>query len=158
MPYTTEGADDEGSPIYGVKLSRKVYSGTKDPEIAEWLKTAPVLGAHKPIHIQRREHDAFIDEAKPPIGEIEHLGLRGSTAIQEVVDDGKDGECRVAHQADLLCRIHPRPDDQSRPGALHGQANGCEDDRDRGEPPSADLTSRCDHEPDLGGTCRLRAC
>jgi hypothetical protein len=28
-------------------------------EIAEWLKTAPVLGAHKPIHIQRREHDAF---------------------------------------------------------------------------------------------------
>ena len=55
----------------------------------------------------------------------------------------------------LLCRVHPRPDDQSRPGALHGQANGCEDDRDRGEPPSADLTSRCDHEPDPGGTRRL---
>jgi hypothetical protein len=34
--------------------------------------------------------------------------------------------------------------------------NGCEDDRDRGEPPSADLTSRCDHEPDPGGTRRLR--
>jgi FixJ family two-component response regulator len=42
-----------------------------------------------------------------------------------------------------------------RPGALHGQANGCEDDRDRGEPPSADLTSRCDHEPDPGSTSRL---
>jgi hypothetical protein len=27
--------------------------------------------------VQRREHDAFIDEAKPPIGRIEHLGLRG---------------------------------------------------------------------------------
>ena len=29
-----------------------------------------------------------------------------------------------------ICRVHPRPDDQSRPGALHGQTNGCEDDRD----------------------------
>ena len=53
-------------------------------------------------------------------------------------DDGKDDECRLAHQADLLCRVHARPDDQSRPGALHGQANGCEDDRDRGEPSGAD--------------------
>ena len=52
-------------------------SSTRDREIAEWLKTGPVLGAHKPVHVQRREHDAFIDEVMPPIGEIEHLGLRG---------------------------------------------------------------------------------
>jgi hypothetical protein len=65
-------------PIYDAQsIPGKVHSGTKDPEIAEWLKTGPVLGAHKPIHIQRREHDAFIDEVKPPIGQIEHLGLRG---------------------------------------------------------------------------------
>jgi acetyl esterase len=65
-------------PIYRAQsIPEKVSSSTKDPEIAEWLKTAPVLGAHKPIHIQRREHDAFIDEVKPPIGQIEHLGLRG---------------------------------------------------------------------------------
>src|SRR5258707_12931079 len=65
-------------PIYDAQsIPEKVYSSTKDPEIAEWLKTAPVLGAHKAIHIQRREHDAFIDEVKPPIGEIEHLGLGG---------------------------------------------------------------------------------
>jgi acetyl esterase len=65
-------------PIYDAQsIPEKVHSGTKDPEIAEWLKTGPVLGAHKPIHIQRREHDAFIDEVKPPIGRIEHLGLRG---------------------------------------------------------------------------------
>ena len=56
----------------------------------------------------------------------------------------------------FLCRFHPRPDDQSRPGALHGQADGREDDRDRGKPPGADLTPRCDHEPDPGGTRRLR--
>src|SRR5436309_15865789 len=45
--------------------------------------------------------------------------------------------------------------DQSRPGALHAQANGREDDRDQCEPPGADLTTRCDHEPDYGGTRRL---
>ena len=65
-------------PIYdGQSIPEQVYSSTKDPEVAEWLKTGPVLGAHKPVHIQRREHDAFIDEVKPTIGEIEHLGLRG---------------------------------------------------------------------------------
>jgi acetyl esterase len=55
----------------------EVQSSTKDPEIDEWLKTGPVHGAHKPVHVQRREHDAFIDAVMPPIGEIEHLGLRG---------------------------------------------------------------------------------
>ncbi len=55
-------------------------SGTKDPEIAEWLKTPPVLGAHTPIHIQRREHDAFIDPDPPPVGQVEHLGLKDHTA------------------------------------------------------------------------------
>src|SRR6202042_2923834 len=55
----------------------EVHSSTKDPEIAEWLKTGPVLGAHEPVHAQRRGHAAFIDEVMPPIGEIEPLGLRG---------------------------------------------------------------------------------
>ena len=32
-------------------IPEKVGSGVKDPEIAEWLKTGPVLGAHKPIHV-----------------------------------------------------------------------------------------------------------
>ena len=35
-------------------IPERVTHGSKDPEIAEWLKTAPVLGAHKPIHVQRR--------------------------------------------------------------------------------------------------------
>jgi hypothetical protein len=38
MPYTTEGADDEGSPIYGVKLSRKGlqwHEGSGDRRMAE---------------------------------------------------------------------------------------------------------------------------
>jgi acetyl esterase/lipase len=65
-------------PIYNAQsIPAKVESSTKDPEIAEWLKTGPVLGAHLPIHVQRREHDAFIDKNMPPIGKIEHLGLRG---------------------------------------------------------------------------------
>ena len=42
-------------------IPEKVTGGTKDSEIAERLKTGPVLGAHTPIHVQRPEHDAFID-------------------------------------------------------------------------------------------------
>lgn len=65
-------------PIYnGASIPQQVDRTTKDPEVAEWLKTAPVLGAHKPVHVQRREHDAFIDPVMPPIGRIEHPGLRG---------------------------------------------------------------------------------
>ena len=58
-------------------IPSEVSSGTKDPEIAEWLKTGPVLGAHKPIHVQRREHDAFIDKNPPPVGNVEFLGIAG---------------------------------------------------------------------------------
>lgn len=58
-------------------IPEQVTSGTKDPEIAEWLKTGPVLGSHKPIHVQRREHDAFIDAEPPSVGRVEHLGVRG---------------------------------------------------------------------------------
>ena len=65
-------------PVFDPKtIPDSVGSGTKDPEIAAWLKTGPVLGAHKPIHVQRREHDAFIDRVKPPVGKVEHLGLDG---------------------------------------------------------------------------------
>lgn len=65
-------------PIYNAQsIPTKVESSTKDPEISEWLKTGPVLGSHLPIHAQRREHDAFINKNMPPIGKIEHLGLRG---------------------------------------------------------------------------------
>lgn len=65
-------------PIYTAEsIPAEVNSTTKDPEIAKWLKTGPVLGAHKPIHEQRHEHDAFIDADPPQIGKIEHLALKG---------------------------------------------------------------------------------
>jgi hypothetical protein len=82
--------------------------------------------------------------------------LRGPAAVQEVADDRKDDECRLAHQAFLLRRVRSRPDDQSGPGALHGKADGREDGRDQCEPPVADFTTRCDLDPDSGGTRRLR--
>jgi acetyl esterase len=65
-------------PVYNAKsIPAEVHSSTKDPEVAAFLKTGPVLGAHKPIHEQRVEHNAFIDKVKPPIGKIEHLVLDG---------------------------------------------------------------------------------
>lgn len=59
------------------EIPEKVASTVMDPEIKKWLKTGPVLGSHKPIHVQRREHDAFIDHTKVPVGRIEHIGLEG---------------------------------------------------------------------------------
>ena len=65
-------------PVYDSKsIPEQVTSGTKDPEIAAWLRTGPVLGAHKPIQVQRREHDAFIDANPPRVELVEHLGLKG---------------------------------------------------------------------------------
>ena len=65
-------------PVYNAKsIPAEVHSSTKDPEVAAFLKTGPVLGAHKPIHEHRVEHNAFIDKVKPPIGKIEHLVLDG---------------------------------------------------------------------------------
>jgi len=64
--------------VYDAKsIPAEVNSSTKDPEVAAFLKTGPVLGAHKPIHEQRVEHNAFIDKVKPRIGKIEHLVLDG---------------------------------------------------------------------------------
>ena len=65
-------------PVYAASdLPETVARTTMDPEIAEWLKTGPVLGGPEPFYKQRRAHDAFIDADKPPIGRIEHLGLCG---------------------------------------------------------------------------------
>ena len=51
--------------------------GTLDPELAQWLKEAPTLGAHEPIHEQRVSHDRLVAKVLPPIGRVEHLGLAG---------------------------------------------------------------------------------
>ncbi|MFY9896493.1 MAG: hypothetical protein WAK67_01735 [Xanthobacteraceae bacterium] len=38
-------------PVYNAKsIPAEVHSSTKDPEVAAFLKTGPVLGVHKPIH------------------------------------------------------------------------------------------------------------
>ena len=56
-----DGPRCKGMTVFDARsIPDEVHSSTKDPEIAEWLKTGPVLGAHKPVHLQRREHDAFI--------------------------------------------------------------------------------------------------
>ncbi len=40
--------------------------GTLDPELAEFLKTAPRLGAHEPLHAQRVAHDRLIPKTLAP--------------------------------------------------------------------------------------------
>ena len=66
----------------------EVRRSTMDREIAEWLKGGPVLSAHKPLHVQRREHDAFIDEVKPTDdGDWLTLARAARTVTRERVED-----------------------------------------------------------------------
>ncbi len=51
--------------------------GTLDSELARFLVSAPRLGAHEPVHVQRVAHDRLIPKTLPPIGRVEHLGLPG---------------------------------------------------------------------------------
>jgi acetyl esterase len=93
-------------PIYSANNIPDAVDGhDKDSEIADWLKTGPVLGSHKPIYVQRREHDAFIDKVKPPIGRIEHLAL-----------DGPYGTIPVR----VFCPSKPGPGDGGALIYLHG--------------------------------------
>ena len=132
-------------PARTMRRWRRTTRRHRPPPALSSTTIGPIVRGGVPARLRRRF--ATGGSARP---------LRGSAAVQEVADDGKDDECCMAHQADFLCRFYTRPNDQSRPGALHGQADGREDDRDRGKPPGADLTPRCDHEPDPGGTRRLR--
>jgi hypothetical protein len=54
-------------PIYNAHtIPSAVGSSTKEPEIAEWLKTGPVLGSHKPIHVQRRPRRSLEGWSREP--------------------------------------------------------------------------------------------
>ena len=55
----------------------------------------------------------------------------------------------MAIPAQLLRRLHGRPHHQSRPRALHGQTDGRQDHRGKGQPPLADLAPRGNHAIDL---------
>ena len=63
-------------------------------------RLGPVVGGGFPAGLRGR----------PVTGRGAHP-LRGSAAVQKIADGGKDDKRRLAHQADLLCRVHPRPDD-----------------------------------------------
>lgn len=65
-------------PTYDAKhIPGRAVRATLDAELAEFLKRAPRLGAHDPVHVQRASHDKLIPKTLPPIGRVEHLGLPG---------------------------------------------------------------------------------
>jgi pimeloyl-ACP methyl ester carboxylesterase len=53
--------------------------------------------------------------------------------------------------AERVCRVHRRPDHQSRSRAVHGQADGSKDGRGESEPSFPDIAARHHHEPDPRG-------
>jgi pimeloyl-ACP methyl ester carboxylesterase len=55
--------------------------------------------------------------------------LCGPRAVPQGSAHGQNDAGGMAIEAELLCRLHRRPHNQSRPSALHGQADGGQDDR-----------------------------
>src|SRR5262249_17842329 len=63
----------------------------------------------------------------------------------------QDDSRGVAIEAELVRRVDGRPNDQSGPATLHGEAHGRENDRGKGKPPFPHLAARRDCKPDPGG-------
>lgn len=64
------------SPVYTeVDLPADARRSTLDPELAEWLKVCPRLGAHESIEDARRAHYALVPKNPPPIGRVENFAV-----------------------------------------------------------------------------------
>ena len=147
------------------KITALVYVAARAPRCRRGLYGAreklPDATGHRRHRLRRRlgpvvRGDVFARLRGRLAARRSARSLRGSATVQEIADNGKNNECRMAYQAELLCRFDPGPDDKSRPGALHGQADGGKDGRDQCEPPGADLTPRRNHGLDSGGARHLR--
>lgn len=65
-------------PVYDARAVPAEAVRTERPaDLAAWLKEAPSLGEHAPVHVQRAAHDKLIPTDPGPIGRVEPLLLDG---------------------------------------------------------------------------------
>ena len=101
------------------KVTALVYVAARAPDAGEdytaLAKTYPTPPATAGIVFNddwgQLSEQAFLRDFAGDLPAEEARLLRDAAAVQEVADDGKDHECRLAQQAELLCRVHPGPDD-----------------------------------------------
>ncbi len=59
----------------GSSIPAEAKRSTLDPELVEWLKECPKLGAHEPVEAARRAHYALVPKDPPPIGRVENIAV-----------------------------------------------------------------------------------
>ncbi len=78
-------ADDRTAPVYTeANIPAEAKRSTLDPEIKEWLKECPKLGAHESIEAARRAHYALVPKNPPPIGRVENIAVAGELGTTPV--------------------------------------------------------------------------
>lgn len=68
--------DDRTAPVRTERsIPDEATRGTLDPEIREWLKDCPRLGAHESIEDARRAHYRLVPKDPPPIARVENVAV-----------------------------------------------------------------------------------
>ena len=140
MIVTEAGVDPKVTALVYV-AARAPDAGEDYTALAKHFPTPPAVGGHRLVRrlgtAQRGGLSARF--RRRPAGGEGARALRGSSAVPTRVARRQDDACGLAVEAELVCGLHRRPDDQSGSRAVHGEADGREDDRGEGKPPVADL-------------------
>ena len=133
------------------KVTGLVYVAARAPDAGEDFvalsQKFPAGAARAGI----QEHDGFTKLSEDAFLKYFANGVDPKTAkvlyaVQEPtaasIFAGRTTACRVARQADLVCRVEARSDHQSRPRTVSGQANERDHDRAGCRPPVAGLAAR----------------
>ena len=77
--------DDRTTPVYTeANIPAEAKRSTLDPEIKEWLKECPQLGAPESIEAARRAHYALVPKNPPVIGRVENIAIPGELGTTPV--------------------------------------------------------------------------
>ncbi len=142
------------------KVTAVVYVAARAPDAGEdysaLASTFPTPPASAGIVFDgdegRLTEAAFLRDFAGDLPETRaRAALRRPAAVSQGATRRKDHTRRVAFETELLCRVHARPDHQSRPSAFHGQAHGRDDDRGQREPSLAHFAPAGDRQPDRAG-------
>ena len=138
------------------KVSALVYVAARAPDAGEdtrrWRRNSR-RRRPRPASFGRDDWERLSEEAflRDFAGDLPREKARVLYAVQEPFHkllEREDNACGMAIEAELLRGLNGGPHDQSGPRALHGEADGRQDDRGEGQPSLTDLPSRRNHGAD----------
>ena len=135
MIVTEAGVDPKVSAVVYV-AARAPDAGEDYTALAKGYPTPPASAGivWSPTIEGQLSEEAFLRDFA---GNVPADKARVLYAVQAPLNRGclpASDASRMAIEAELVCRVHRRPDHQSGSRTLHGQAHGREDHRGEGEP------------------------